>query len=56
MVMWVWTPLARAAFKSGSENLENICLLAFGWSLVVGLMAGLLRKYFSEHGPSDWNE
>ena len=55
-VMWVWTPLARAAFKSDSENLASICQLAFGWSLVVGLMAGWFRKYFSEPGPFDWNE
>lgn len=53
MVMWIWTPLARSAFKSGSENLENIRLMAFAWSLVVGLIAGLLRRYFGEPGPTD---
>ncbi|MES2505680.1 MAG: hypothetical protein V4599_03185 [Verrucomicrobiota bacterium] len=56
MVMWVWTPLARATFKSGSDNWESVHLLALGWSVIMGLMAGWFRKYFCEPSPLDWNE
>lgn len=42
--MWIWTPLARAQFKVEDANLWNLQLLAFGWSMIVGMIVGLVAE------------
>ncbi|MBB5036998.1 hypothetical protein [Prosthecobacter dejongeii] len=42
--MWIWTPLARALFKVEDLNFWNLHLLAFVWSMVVGLIVGLMAE------------
>ncbi|TDU67163.1 hypothetical protein EI77_03364 [Prosthecobacter fusiformis] len=56
MVMWVWTPLARAAFDHAKDNLDIVRLLAISWSCIVGVAAGFFRKNFRFKGDPGWDE